>query len=251
MPDISPLAIVEKGAKLARDVRVGAFSYVGPRVRIAAGCVIDNSATITGRTKMGERNRVYPMAVIGTTRDGEGEGECILGEANSIREHVTIYTRPGETTRIGNDNLIMIGCVVGPGAQLSNHGIFDNCSQIGGGARIGDHVNTSGFASVAPGRSVGPYSFITGYTSVDRDAPPYAILQGFPVRVRGVNTRHLKRCGFGDDDIHAIKAAFRELFNGTNEFINREALDKLLADANPHVRSLAESVMRGRAEGDQ
>ena len=121
MAEISPLAVVEKGAKLARDVKVGAFSYIGPKVKVAAGSVIENNVTIVGKTTLGERNHVFPMAVIGTSADGDGKtGRCILGEANTVREHVTIYCGPGADTRIGNDTLIMIGCVIGSAAEIAN-----------------------------------------------------------------------------------------------------------------------------------
>ncbi len=247
MPDISPLAIVEKSAKLADDVRVGAFSFIGRKVKIAPGCVIENNVTITGRTVLGEKNHVFPMTVIGTPMDGpDGGGKCILGEANVIREHVTVYTTRGRVTRIGNDNLIMIGCVIGPGAQMADHGIFDNLTNIGADATVEDYVWTSGYTKVESGTTVGAYTFTVGYSCIDRDAPPYAMVQGFPIRVRGVNTRNLKRCGFGDDDVRALKVAFRELFNGATDFVNDEALVKLRGHTNPHVRRLVESVQRSQ-----
>ena len=32
------------------------------------------------------------------------------------------------------------------------------------------------------------------------------------MRVRGINTNHLERCGFNEKDIRKLKSAFRELF---------------------------------------
>lgn len=246
MSGISSLAIVEKSAKLADDVRIGPFSYIGGEVEIADGCVVENNVTITGKTVIGEKTHIFPLAVIGTTgSDSKQPGRCVIGEANTIREHVTIYSAGGKETRIGNDNLIMIGSIVGSGATICDHSIFDNCCHVGRGAHIGDYVRMSGFAAVCPDRSVGAYAFVTGYASVDRDAPPYSRVQGSPIRVRGVNTTNLKRCGFGDDDIAAIKAAFRELFNGSSGQVNEEILPRLLEDENPYVRRLAEAVERG------
>jgi len=250
MPEISPLAAVEKGAKIARDVKIGPFSYIGRKVQIASGCVIENNVTIIGKTSVAQKCHIFPMAVIGTAGDGASKpGRCILGEANTIREHVTIYCRPGDKTRIGNDNLIMIGCVIGSGAEIANHGIFDNSSHIGPKARVEDYVRMSGFATVAEGVTVGAYAFVTGYASVDRDAPPYSRVQGCPIRVRGVNTPNLKRCGFGDDDIRAIKTAFRELFNGSTGEVDQAVLARLAAAENPHVRRLVEAVSRSGAGG--
>ncbi len=247
MPDISPLAIVEKTAKIADDVRIGAFSYIGRKVKIASGCIIENNVTITGKTVLGERNHVFPMTVIGTPIDApEGGGKCILGEANVIREHVTIYTSRGRVTRIGNDNLVMIGCVIGPGVQMADYGVFDNLTSINADATVEDYVWTSGYTRIEPGTTVGAYTFTVGYSCIDRDAPPYAMVQGFPMRVRGVNTRNLKRCGFGDDDVRALKAAFRELFNGTTDFVSDEALTRLDDHPNTHVRRLVRAVKRSQ-----
>jgi len=247
MAHISPHAIVEEGAELADDVRVGAFSYIGPRVKIAAGCVIENNASIVGTTTLGESNHVFPMGVVGvSSAEGAGEAGCVLGEANSIREHVTLYAGSDVPTRVGNDNLIMIGSQLGSGAALGDHGVFANFTRIGAGARIGDYVVTSGFATVGDGVSVGAYTFVSGYAGIDSDVPPYAMVQGFPLRVRGVNTTNLRRCGFGDDDIRVLKEAFRELFNGADLVADLDAIESFpeALKTNLHIVRLIEAVRR-------
>jgi UDP-N-acetylglucosamine acyltransferase len=251
MPEISPKAVVAETAELADDVVVGPFCHIGPEVRIASGCVIQNNATIVGRTTLGQGCRVFPLTVIGAPAPGRADaGECVLGVANAVREHVTICAGAETPTRIGNHNLIMIASQVGAGAVVGDHGIFDNCSRIGTGAVVGDYVRTSGFAVVADGARLGSYSFVAAFGGVVNDAPPYAMLQGFPVRIRGVNSRNLKACGFGGDDIQALKSAFRELFNGPEGRVNPDALRRLAADRdlNPCVRKLVEAVRSAGAE---
>ena len=86
---------------------------------------------------------------------------------------------------------------------------------------------------------------------VNHDAPPFAMLQGSPYRVRGVNSHNLKRCGFSDDDIRAIKHAFRELFaDPAGNTVDVEALEKLRqrGDLGDNVRCLVEAVSRGAAD---
>lgn len=247
MPGISRLAIVEETAELADDVRVGPFTYVGPHVRIAQGCVIENNATIVGRTTIGPNCRVFPLAVVGAAPEGrDGPGECRMGENNCIREHVTIYAGADTATRIGDDNLIMIGSQIGAGAMVGNQGIFANFTQIGAGCRIEDYVRTSGFTFVEPGVTVGAYAFTVGYTDVDGAAPPFAMVQGSPLRVRGVNTHNLKRCGFADEDIRALKGAFRELYDSTGGQPAPVAMQGLLdrRPVNRYVRQLVEFLQR-------
>lgn len=243
MSKISPQAIIEPGARIADDVVIGPFCYVGAQVQIGPGCVIDNNVTIVGQTTLGEKNRVFPMAVIGALSQSGPAGQCILGPANSIHEHVTIYSGNARPTRLGRDNLIMIDCQIGPGATIGDHCIFANCTHAGAGARVEDYVQTSSFIAISPDVTVGTYTFMVGFTGVDRDAPPFAMIQGFPYRVRGVNSQKLKRCGFGDEDIRALKDAFHDIFNG-GEQLAPAALEEFARrdDLNPHVRKLIEAL---------
>jgi len=255
MPKLSSRAIIDPKAELADDVRVGPFAYVGPNVRAEAGCTIGNNATVTGRTTLGANTRVFPLALVGAPADADRaprpveDGECIIGRDNVIREHVTIRAGAtgGPATRIGDDNLIMIACQIGPGAVVGDHGIFANCSLIEGGAVVEDYVRTSAFSSIAAGVRVGAYTFVGGYAVVDSDAPPYAMLQGCPYRVRGANTQNLGRCGFAGEDVAALKDAFRELFAAAGPRPDPEALRRLAADQhNPHVRRLVLALQAAR-----
>jgi UDP-N-acetylglucosamine acyltransferase len=245
MPEISRYAVVEKGAELADNVRVEPFAYVGPEVTIGLGCVIENGASVLGRTSLGANCHVFPMAIIGSAEDPDRSGQCVIGEANDIREHVTIAGGFDRPTRIGNDNLIMIGCRIGPGAAVGDHCILTNCTQIDADAVIEDYVGTSAFTFVAAGATVGAYTYIAGYTGIEGAAPPYAMVQGYPFRVRGVNSEKLRRCGFGDDDIRALKETFRELYNGTGAKADPKALNRLSARSglNAHVRGLVETLL--------
>jgi UDP-N-acetylglucosamine acyltransferase len=253
MAKISRKAIVEKGAHLAKDVCVGPFAYIGPEVRIAAGCIIENNATVVGRTALGEKTHVFPMAVIGTPPDGEDEtGQCNIGAANAVRENVTIYGGVDKVTQIGANNLIMVACSIGAGAHVGDHTILDNCSHICQGATVEDYVRTSGFTIIQRERTVGAYSFTAGYVEIDRDAPPYAMIHGAPFRVRGVNTRNLRRCGFDEEDIRSLKLAFRELFNGRGIDVDQEVLRRFLSrsDMSPHLRRLADAIEHSGPVGE-
>lgn len=244
MPEISRHAIVDPKAALADDVQVGPFAYVGPDVRIGPGCIVDAGASVTGRTTLGAKCRVFPLAVVGVGEDGDAVGQCLIGQANQIREHTTIYGGVDQPTLLGDDNLIMVGCRIGPGAQLGSHCILSNYTQVDGGARIEDYVGTSSFTFVGKGVTVGTYTYVVGFTGIDNHAPPYAMVQGYPFRVRGVNSEKLRRCGFGDGDIQALRDAFRQLFNDTGARVDDKVLGRLAgqADLNVHVRRLVETL---------
>ena len=244
MPEISRHAVVDRSARLADDVRVGPFAVIGPGVQLGPGCVIDAGATVIGRTSLGAQCRVFPLAIIGLSEEGGPEGQCLIGQANCIREHATVCGGADQPTVLGDDNLIMIGCRIGPGARLGSHCILSNYTQVDGLATVEDYVGTSAFTFVASGAVVGTYTYVVGFTGIDTSAPPYAMVQGFPFRVRGVNSEKLHRCGFGDEDIRALKEAFRELFDHTGARVEEAGLKRLAdrADLNPHVRRLVEAL---------
>lgn len=246
MSEISKLSTVERGAKIADDVRIGPFCYIGSHVRIAAGCVIENNVTITGKTTLGERNHIFPLSAIGVGSGGPKTGAAgvTIGEANVIREHVTIYGGDEQPTRLGTDNLVMIGCQIGGGAQIGDHGIFVNSTHVGACAKIEDYVRTSAFVFIQPHVTIGAYTFTLGYAEIDQDCPPFAMVQGSPFRVRGVNTENLKRCGFGEDEIRGLRVAVRELYNGSGETPDAKVLHRLLTSEEtlPSVRRLAEAI---------
>ncbi len=250
MPDISPHAIVEPTAQIADDVRIGPFTYIGPHVQIGPACIIANNVTITGRTTLAQNTHVFPMAVIAApAQSAQPPGECTIGPKNAIREHVTIYTGPGQPTRIGKDNLIMVGSQVGPGASISDHCAFANCTWIGPRANIEPYVRTSAFTIIDAGVTVGAYTFTAGYVHVTHDSPPFAMLQGAPFRIRGVNTQNLHRCGFGDDDIRQLKAAFHQLYPTSDTGLDQTALRRMLDQPHENhcVRRLLQALQRSLA----
>jgi UDP-N-acetylglucosamine acyltransferase len=252
MPKLSVNSMISEEARIADDVTIGPFCYIGPEVVIEAGSTIGANVTIVGRTHIGPETRISPMAVIGTTSTGRPDsGQVRMGPENEIREHVTIYGGLDRPTQLGARNLVMIGCQVGAGALLGNEGIFANFTQIGDNACIEDYVRTSGFTFIEPSVRVGDYTFTAGYADIDRDAPPYAMVQGCPFRVRGVNSHNLKRCGFGQADIRSLKSAFREIFNGTGLQADKSAMQRILAepDINPNVRRLIAAVQQGKWVG--
>jgi len=254
MARISPRAIVPHPANLADDVVVGAFSDIGPDVHIGPGGRIANNVTLAGKVRIGADTHVYPFAVIGQPDPpDEAGGEVILGDRNRIREHVVICSgSDGDgRTRIGNDNLIMVGCYVGPDVQIDDSVVLGNYSQLGRGSHVETHVWSAAFTGTREGVTIGRYTFTSGYARVERDAPPYAMLHGSPCRVRGINTRNLKRCGFSEQAIASLKEAFRGLFNGDGREICPSALAELAGrdDLEEPVRYLVDFLRRDGLRG--
>jgi UDP-N-acetylglucosamine acyltransferase len=216
---IDPRAVVSPRAQLAPDVQVGPFAVIGPEVTIGAGCWIGPHAVINGPTVMGEGNRVYQFASIGEApQDMKYRGEptrLVIGARNTFREYVTInrgtVTGIGET-RIGDDNLVLAYSHVAHDCVLGNHIILSNVVQLAGHVQIGDWSIFSGYSGAHQFCRIGAHAFIGNNTAVIRDLPPYVLATGQPAEPRSVNVEGLKRRGFDEAQLRAIRNAYRLLY---------------------------------------
>ncbi len=235
MPNIHPTSVIEPGAELADDVQVGPFCHIGPKVRIGAGTRLISHVSIYGRTTIGERNTVWPQAVIGSDPqdlkyNGE-DTELIIGDGNDLREGVSLHKGTvvgGGVTRIGDHNLIMAYVHVGHDSEIGSHVVIANAVQLAGHVCIEDHANIGGAAAVHHFVTVSSYAFIGGMTRVVQDVPPFMVVEGHPARVRKVNNVLLKRLQFPQERIDALKIAFRRIYGaGENGHLTGNLLQKL------------------------
>lgn len=216
---IDPRAVVSPRAQVAADVEIGPFAVIGPEVTIGAGCWIGPHAVVNGPTVMGEGNRIYQFASIGDApQDLKYKGEptrLVIGSRNTFREYVTVnrgtVTGIGET-RIGNDNLLLAYSHVAHDCVLGNHVILSNTVNLAGHVEIGDWAIFGGYAGAHQFCRIGAHAFIANNTSVIRDIPPFVLASGHPAEPRSVNIEGLKRRGFTEEQMRAIRSAYRLLY---------------------------------------
>jgi UDP-N-acetylglucosamine acyltransferase len=216
---IDSRAVVSPRAELAPDVEVGPYAVIGPDVTIGAGCWIGPHAVINGPTVMGEGNRVHQFASLGDApQDMKYRGEptrLVIGARNTFREFVSVnrgtVTGIGET-RIGDDNMILAYSHIAHDCVLGNHIIFSNVVQLAGHVEVGDWAIFSGYSGAHQFSRIGAHAFIGNNTSVIRDIPPYVLATGHPAEPRSVNVEGLKRRGFDEVQLRAIRNAYRVLY---------------------------------------
>jgi UDP-N-acetylglucosamine acyltransferase len=205
---------------------------------------------IDGDADIGPDNHIYPFALIGA--DG-ASGRVCIGRGSQIREHVVVAAAPppGEPTRIGDFTLLSTGCYVGAGSRVDERVVLGTYSQLAENTHLEEHVWASAFTGTERDVTIGRYSFTSGYAGIDHDAPPYAMLQGFPFRIRGVNTHNLKRCGFSDESIEALKDIFRSLFNGAEHGVVPGRLGEWSSrvDLDENQRYLVDFLRRAGYDG--
>jgi len=106
---------------------------------------------------------------------------------------------------------------------------------------VGKNVLISGNCVVHQFVKIGDYALMRGQSGTSKDVPPYAIID-WQHTVRGVNVVGLKRAGFDETRIRAIRQAFRVLFRGgRNLAIAVKEIEKD-ARANSDVLALLEFI---------
>ena len=216
---IHPSAIIEDGARIASNARIGPFCVIGAGVDIGPGCEIGSHVVITGRTRLGKNNRIFQFASIGDEpQDKKYRGEDTaleIGDDNTIREYVTINrgtTDGGGVTRLGNDNWLMAYCHIAHDCQLGSHNIMANGATLAGHVIVGDHVIFAGYSGAHQFCRIGDHAFLGMYGGVSQDVPAYVMVSGQPPRPRGVNSEGLKRRGFTSAQIRNIREAYRTIY---------------------------------------
>ncbi len=232
MAKIHPTAIVDPSARIAESVQIGPCCVVGPDVSIGAGTVLHNHVTVQTLTTIGRDNEIYPFAVLGADpQDRKFRGEqadCIIGDRNRIREHVTIHrgTRNGGgVTTIGNSNLIMVAAHIAHDCQVADHTTIANQVMLAGHVRVEEGANIGGGAGIHHFVTVGTCSFVGGLARITRDVPPFMIVEGNPAEVRAVNSIALSRREYPPEHIEAVKDAFRRLFRDNDAAMGEKLTD--------------------------
>lgn len=245
---IDPRAVVSPQARLGPDVTVGPFSVIGPGVEIGPRSIIGPHAVINGPTIIGADNHVYQFASIGDApQDKKYGGEptrLVIGERNVFREFCTVNrgtTHRGVTT-IGDDNLLMACAHVAHDCVVGSHTVFANGAVLGGHVEIGDWVILGGLTAVHQFTKVGAHAFLGGGAIVRQDVPPYVMVGGNPAVPHAVNSEGLKRRGFAEEQIRAIRDAYRVLYR--SDLRLSEALERLepLARERAEIRAFVDFI---------
>ena len=215
--------IIDPKAKIDSNVKIGAYSVIGPNVEINEDTIIHSHVNISGHTKIGKGNKIYPFASIGNDpQDLKFNGEetrLIIGNRNTIREYVTINpgTLGGEgETKIGNNCLFMISSHVAHDCLVGNNVIIANNVPLGGHAIIEDNVVIGGNSAVQQFTRIGKMAMIGGMTGVLHDVIPYGLSTGNRNSLQGLNLIGLRRAKFENKDILELNEAYKEIFATKN-----------------------------------
>ena len=216
---IHPTAIIEDGAKIGNNVSIGAYSVIGPNVEIGDNVKIHSHVSIDGHTSIGAGCVIYPFASLGhPPQDLKFGGEkttLIIGENNTIREHVTM--NPGTAgdqgaTRIGSNCLFMVASHVAHDCVVGDRVILANNATLAGHVQVGDNAIVGGLSAVHQFIRIGEHAIIGGMSGVESDVIPYGRVKGERAHLNGLNLIGLERRGFSKDEVRTLQRAFNQLF---------------------------------------
>ena len=233
---VHPTAVVDPRSRLGSGVEIGPFAVIGPEVEIGDGSRIGPHVVIDGRVRMGQNNRIFPGACIGLEpQDLKYDGaptEVVIGDANTIRECVTINraTHEGEQTRLGSGNLLMAYSHLGHNCHLGDRIVIANGVAVAGHVVIGDRAVIGGVLGIHQFVHIGTLAMVGGMSRIDRDCPPFMIIEGHPGRVRGLNRVGLRRSGLKEQDGGAQLRQLQEIW----QLLYRS--DRVLAEALQEAR---------------
>ena len=233
---ISPLAHIHPGAKLGENCTVEPFVYIEDNVVIGNNCHIMAHSSVLSGTRMGKNNKVFHGAVVGgIPQDLKFVGEDTtleIGDNNLIRENVTLNrgTASKGKTVIGSNNLFMENCHIGHDSVVGSGCIIGNSTKIAGEVVIADYAILSACVLVHQFSNIGSYVMIQGGSRINKDIPPYIIVGREPAKYCGLNIVGLRRRGFSNETITAIRNAYRNIYeSGT---IVSKAVEKIKEEIN-------------------
>lgn len=158
-PGIHPSAVVEEGAELGADVRVGPFTYIAAGARIGDRAQICNHVSIGAGARIGPDSVIHPQVHIGDgVRIGArfiaqpgamigGDGFSFVSPSRDAVEEaretgqITEASRTTGFARINSLGAVWIGddVEVGANAAIDRGTVSD--TRIGDGTKIDDHVD--------------------------------------------------------------------------------------------------------------
>jgi UDP-N-acetylglucosamine acyltransferase len=215
---IHPTAVIHPKAELHETVQVGPYAVIGEHVRIGANTVVGAHVVIEGWTEIGEDNQIFPGAVLGAEpQDLKYNGapsQLVIGRGNRIREFVTINraTNEGEATIIGDYNLLMAYVHVAHNCVIENQVVITNAVSLAGHIHIESQARIGGMVGIHQFTRVGRLAMVGAMSRVDRDVPPYLLVEGHPARIRGLNLVGLRRAKGMEGSLPALRQAYRLLY---------------------------------------
>ena len=235
MPNIHPTAVVDPKAKIDDSVTIGPQCVVGPNVTLGPDCNLIALCYVDGHTTIGARNTIYPGASIGAppqdiSFDLKQVSYVQTGDDNVFRENISIHRGSKEfsVTKVGSKCYIMANTHIAHDCQLGDNIVMVNFAGLAGYVTLGNGCFISGNAVIHQFCSAGRFSMLSGVSAISKDLPPFMIADGRNGIVRSVNIIAMRRNGFSNEAIRAIKDVYNIFYR--SELNVKNAIEKIKSE---------------------
>lgn len=256
---IHATAIVAAGAQIDPSATVGPYAIIGANVRIGARTSVGPHCVIEGHTTIGADNHIFQFASLGAApQDKKYAGEPTrleIGDRNTIREFCTFNTGTVQdqgVTRIGDDNWIMAYVHIAHDCVVGNQVILANNATLAGHVQVGDQVIIGGLTGVHQYSRIGAHAMAGFASHISQDVPPFMMVDGNPLAVRGVNLVGLRRRDFSAERIASIREMHKLLYRQGLTLEQARAAIMALPEKMPQARddvALMDAFIAGSSAG--
>jgi UDP-N-acetylglucosamine acyltransferase len=219
MNNIHSTAIVSPKAQLGSNIKIGPYAIIYDDVEIGDDCEIGPNAVIYDYARIGKRVKIFQGASVSNLpqdlKFDQGKTLLKIGDDTTVREFAALHrgTHATGETRIGKNCLLMAYSHVAHDCHIGDNCIFSNGVQLAGHVEIEDTVIIGGLAAVHQFSKIGKHCMVGGGSMVNMDVPPFLMISGYPARFMGLNIIGLRRRGFKNEEIEAIKETYRLYYN--------------------------------------
>jgi UDP-N-acetylglucosamine acyltransferase len=232
---IHATAIVDPKAEIDANVDIGPYSIIGSDVSIGSGTAIGPHVVIEPYVTIGPDCRIFQFASIGASPQSlKFEGETTyakIGRGTLVRECVTIHRGTGfggGVTEVGEESFLMAYVHIAHDCRIGRNVVLANNATLGGHITIGDYATVGGLVAIHQFVRIGEHAFVGGTSAVTKDIPPYVMAVGDRAKLHGLNSVGLKRAGFPQKTLSALKKTYRIIFR--IGLTRNEAIERIKAE---------------------
>jgi len=228
---IHPTAIIDPKAEIDSDVQIGPYSIISKNVSIGSKTKIGSHVVVDPYVTISPDCNIFQYAAIGAVPQSlkfKGEESYVkIGRGCIIREFVTVHRGTefgGGITEIGEESFLMAYTHIAHDCIIGRKVILSNNASLAGHITIGDYTIVGGLVGIHQFVNIGEHAFIGGKSAIVKDIPPYVIAAGDRAKLHGMNSIGLKRSGFSQSTLSALKKVYRIVFRiglTLNEAIER------------------------------
>jgi UDP-N-acetylglucosamine acyltransferase len=128
--------------------------------------------------------------------------------------------------------------------KLGNNIVMSNAVNLAGHIHVEDYVIIGGMTGIHQFTRLGAHAFIGGMSAVSKDIPPFTLASGNYAKTYGLNTVGLKRRGFKEETLQALKKAYRIIFRSS--LLLKVAIEKVKSEVDdlPEIRQFLDFIQK-------